>query len=67
MDDLLKIIDDLYGIKITEKRKPENILTKLEKISYVCGDLICIPKKEFYELVREYENERISNKRKNQR
>ena len=30
-----------------------NVLEELENAGYVCGDLIMIPKKKFYELVSE--------------
>lgn len=65
--DIMKFIENLMEQDLCECKAKENeptkktplcVLEEIERESYICGDLLCIPKKKFYSLVKEC-NERV--------
>lgn len=44
---------DLENLEEKRELTATDVLEELESVAYVCGDLMMIPKKKFYELVSE--------------
>lgn len=42
----------LERLRMDEEMSSMNILAEIEKYAFVCGELMCIPTKKFYELVQ---------------